>query len=73
MGWGRDDAALIPDRGSREIGGGVSVSVAKNPDGSYEVTVSGGTVAEFERWCEAIWFTAVEFDTGCFLDEAEWE
>ena len=73
VGWGRDDHALIPDGGARDIGGGVSVSVAKNPDGSYEVTVSGGRIAEFERWCTKIWFTADEFDTDCFLDDAVWE
>ena len=73
VGSGRDDLSLIPDGGSREIGGGVSVSVAKNPDGSYEVTVSGGRVASFERWCDKIWFSGDEYDTGCFLDEAVWE
>ena len=71
--WGRDDYSLIPDGSSRDIGGGVSVSVAKNDDGSYEVTVSGGRIAGFERWCEKIWFTENEYDTGCFLDTAEWE
>ena len=73
VGWGRDDSSLIPDGGSREIGGGVSISVARNPDGSYEVTVNGGKVAPFERWCGNIWFSPEEYDTGCFLDEAEWE
>ena len=71
--WGRDDYSLIPDGGARDIGGGVSVSVAKNDDGGYEVTVSGGRIAGFERWCEKIWFTENEYDTGCFLDTAEWE
>ena len=73
VGWGRDDHALIPHGSSREIGGGVSVAVARNGDGSYEVTVSGGRVAEFKRWCSKIWFSEDEYDTGCFLDEAEWE
>ena len=73
MGWGRDDYALIPHGGSREIGGGVSVSVAKHADGSYEVTVGGGKVAEFQGWCKNIWFSANEYDTGCFMDEAVWK
>ena len=73
VGRGRDDYSLIEDGGSREIGGGVSVSVAKNPEGSYEVTVTGGRVASFPRWCGKISFTADEYDTGCFLDEAVWE
>ena len=73
VGWGRDDYALVPDGGIREIGGGITVGVARNADGSYQVTVSGGTVAEFERWCDKIWFSAEEYDTGCFLDGAEWE
>ena len=73
VGWGRDDYALISDGDARDIGGGVSVSVAKNPNGSYEVTVSGGRIAEFERWCDKIWFTTNEYDTDCFLDDAEWE
>ena len=73
MGWGRDDFSVIEDGGSREIGGGVSVSVARNPEGSYEVTVSGGKVASFERWCGNIWFSPDEYDTGCFLDQAKWE
>lgn len=73
VGWGRDDFSLIPNGESREIGGGVTVTVAKNSEGSYEVTVSGGRVASFERWCGKIWFRADEYDTGCFLDEAVWE
>ena len=73
VGWGRDDYSLIPNGGNRDIGGGVSVSVAKNPDGTYDVTVSGGKVAEFERWCPAIWFSGREYDTGCLLDEVAWE
>ena len=73
VGRGRDDFSLIPDGGSREIGGGVTVSVARNPEGSYEVTVSGGREASFPRWCEDFWFSASEYDTGCFLDEVDWE
>ena len=73
VGWGRDDYSVIPDGGARDIGGGVSVSVLKNSDGSYNVTVSGGNVAEFETWCPANWFSRGEYDTGCFLDEAVWE
>ncbi len=57
----------------RAIGGGVSVSVAKNSEGSYEVTVNGGRVASFGRWCGKIWFSEDEYDTGCLLDETEWE
>lgn len=71
VGWGRDDFSLIAGGESREIGGGVSV--AKNPDGSYEVTVTGGRAAPFERWCDKIWFSSGEYDSGCFLDEAVWE
>ena len=73
VGWGRDDYALISDGGERDIGGGVSVSVMKNIDGSYDVTVSGGKVAAFDRWCEKIWFTEDEYDTGCSLDQTDWE
>ena len=73
VGWGRDDHALLGHQAQANIGGNVSVSVAKNPDGSYEVTVSGGRIAEFERWCGKIWFTADEYDTGCLLDGAQWE
>lgn len=68
---GRDDYSLISDGETREIGGGVNVDVTKNPDGSYEVTVSDGKVAEFEVWCHKIWFSS-EYDTGCYLDEAVW-
>lgn len=70
---GRDDYSLIPDGGTREIGGGVSVSVRKNPDGSYEVTVSGGKTAEFEKWCNVIPLPLgdkeTEYDSGCSLEE----
>lgn len=73
VGWGRDDYSLIPDGGIRDIGGGVSVSIAKNADQGYSVTVSGGKTAEFERWCPALWFSGEEYDTGCYLDTATWE
>ena len=73
VGWGRDDYSLMADGESRDIGGGVRASAEKNADGSWDVTLTGGLVAEFERWCTPIWFSGEEYDTGCFLDEAEWE
>ena len=74
VGWGHDDYSVIPDGGTRDIGGGVSVEVTGNPDGSYEVTVSGGKVAEFQKWCVPIWFVSSQqledrYDTGCLLSE----
>ncbi len=42
VGSGNDDYSLIPDGGERDIGGGVTVAVSRNRDGSYEVTVAGG-------------------------------
>ena len=69
VGSGLDDYSLISDGETREIGGGISVEVAKNWDGSYDVTVSGGKVAEFEVWCNSRSFG---YDTGCYLDEAVW-
>ena len=71
--WGRDDHSLIADGGTRDIGGGVRASVEKNADGTWDVTVTGGLVAEFERWCFPMWFSGTEYDTGCFMDEAQWE
>ena len=68
VGWGRDDYSLIGDGESRDIGSGVTVSVSKNADGSYNVSVSGGKIAAFDPWCYKIWFTANEYDTGCKLD-----
>ena len=65
--WGRDDYSLIGDGETRDIGNGVRVAVMRNHDGSYEVTVSGGTVAEFEVWCSKTWF-ANEYDNGCALE-----
>lgn len=67
VGLGRDDHAMIADGDSRHLGGGVHVRVSGNPDGSYAVTVSGGRYAEFEPWCQQVWF-AGEYDTGCTLD-----
>ena len=67
VGWGRDDYSLIGDGEARDIGGGVRVEVTRNQNGSYNVAVSGGTVADFEVWCSNIWF-AEEYDTGCYLD-----
>ena len=69
VGWAQDDFSVIGDGETREIGGGVSVQAKRNDDGSYDVTVEGGTVAEFEVWCSNIWFS-LEYDTGCYLDEA---
>ena len=66
--WGRDDYSLIGDGEMRDIGSGVRVEVTRNQNGSYDVTVSGGTVAGFEVWCSNIWF-ADEYDTGCYLEE----
>lgn len=66
VGWGRDDYSLIGDGGTREIGSGVTVAVSRMDDGSYEVEVRGGKVAEFRPWCIPIWFSA-EYDTGCLL------
>ena len=73
VGWGADDHSLIPDGESRDIGGGVTVSVSQNRDGSYEVTVAGGRTAPFEPWCFPLWFESGEYDTGCYLDTAVWE
>ena len=66
VGFGRDDYSVIADGESRRIGGGVTVSVTKNANGSYDVTVSGGKIAEYEPWCRSIWFSG-EYDTGCAL------
>ena len=49
------------------------MSVEKNADGTWDVTVGGGLAAEFERWCFPMWFSGTEYDTGCFMDEAEWD
>ena len=69
--WGRDDFSVIQDGEARDIGGGVRLQVSRNDDGSYEVSVSGGRVVEFQRWCNTIWFAFGEYDTGCTLNEGE--
>ena len=69
VGHGRDDYSLIGDGESRDIGGGITVSVSKNADGSYNVAVSGGKIAPFDPWCFRLWFEkSIEYDTGCKLD-----
>ena len=68
VGYGRDDHSVIADGESRAIGGGLTVSVTENPDGSYDVTVSGGRIAEYEPWCIPIWFPPGGYDDGCLLD-----
>ena len=68
VGFGRDDFSVIPGGESRSIGGGLTVSVSKNLDGSYDVTVSGGKTAAYEPWCIPIWFSQ-EYDTGCMLED----
>ncbi len=74
VGWGRDDESLLSDGASRDIGGGVTVSVSRNGDGSYEVSVTGGRIAAFEPWCVPLWFRpGTEYDSGCFLDSSDWE
>ena len=67
--WGRDDFSVMQDGESRDIGGGVRLQVSRNDDGSYEVSVSGGRVAEFQRWCNYIWFEFGTFDKDCALHE----
>ena len=69
VGSGRDDYSLVADGEKRDIGGGVTVSVSKNGDGSYDVKVSGGRVANFEVWCSPFWWSGDEYDTGCYLDD----
>ena len=72
VGHGRDDYSLIGDGESRDIGGGVTVSVSRNGDGSYDVAVSGGKMAAFEPWCYPIWFSKpFIYDTGCQLDDGQ--
>lgn len=71
VGWGRDDYALLTDRESRDIGGGIRISAERNGDGSWNVIVDGGRVAQFERWCAPLWFSGEEFDTGCSLDKEQ--
>ena len=68
VGYGHDDYSVIQDGEKRDIGGGVSVSAKRNQDGSYEVTVSGGKVAGFEKWCEPHWRDQ-SYEAGCFLNQ----
>ena len=69
VGYGRDDFSVIADGESRNIGGGLTVSVSKNADGGYDATVSGGRIAEFSPWCVPIWFPPGGYDAGCTLEE----
>ena len=72
VGWGRDDYSVMGDGESRDIGGGVTVSVSRNGDGSYDVAVGGGRMSAFEPWCYPIWFSKpTMYDTGCLLDDGE--
>ncbi len=68
---GYDDFSVMQDGEARDIGGGVRLQVSRNDDGSYDVAVSGGRVAEFTPWCNSIWFEFGEFDTGCALASGE--
>lgn len=65
VGWGRDDYSLIADGETRDIGG-IDATVSRNPDGSYDVMLSGGRIAEFETWCN---YRLGVFDTGCAFDD----
>ena len=67
VGYGYDDHSVIADGESRDIGGGLTVSVSKNADGGYDATVSGGKIAEFGAWCVPIWFPPGGYDDGCAL------
>ncbi|MYD96687.1 MAG: hypothetical protein F4X98_04785 [Gammaproteobacteria bacterium] len=67
VGYARDDYSMITDGQSRDLGGGVTASVSRNPDGSFDVTISGGRVAEFEPWCARFSFVPA-YETGCRLD-----
>ena len=66
---GYDDFSVMQDGEARDIGGGVRLEVKRYEDGSYEVSVSGGRVAEFTPWCNIIWFEFGEYDGGCALYE----
>ena len=68
---GYDDFSVIQDGETRDIGSGVRLEVYRNDDGSYDVTVSGGQVAEFTPWCNIIWFEFGKFDSGCALDDGQ--
>lgn len=70
VGWGLDDYSLIGDGENRNVGGGVVVAASRNEDGSYDVVVSGGMVAEFGQWCNPIWFAQpTEYDAGCLMGD----
>ena len=71
VGWGRDDHSVIPDGQSRDIGGGIRVDVSLNRDGSYQVRVAGGRIAPFTPWCNPVWFSPAEYDTGCKLNTTQ--
>ena len=71
MNRGYDDFSVFQDGETRDTGGGVRLRVSRNDDGSYEVSVSGGRVVEFQPWCNIIWFAFGEYDTGCALDDGE--
>lgn len=66
---GEDDFSVLQDGESRDIGGGVSLEISRNEDGSYQVSVTGGRIAEFKPWCPSIWFTFGKYDTGCSFDK----
>ena len=75
VGSGFDDTSVIQSGETLDLTPSVSAEVTKNNDGSYEVTISGGKVAEFPKWCRTIQSSHnsdPEFDTDCFLDEAVW-
>ena len=67
--WGRDDFSVIQHGETRDIGSGVRLQVSRNKDGSYEVSVSGGQIAQFPPWCATAWFAFGEYDTGCALND----
>ena len=71
VGWGRDDYSLLSDGETRDIGGSVRIDTMKNRDGTWDVTVSGGRVADFERWCSPVWFSGREYDAGCILNDVD--
>ena len=60
---------VIGDGQSRNIGCGIMVAVSKNKDGSYQVTVSGGKIVEFQRLvCASSMAQTTEYDTSCVWD-----
>ena len=66
---GYDDFSVIQDGETRDIGSGIRLEVNRNDNGSYDVAVSGGRVAEFTQWCNTIWFAFGEYDMGCALND----